>query len=211
MMRIGAFALLLAWGLLLPARGGLAQSPPDLNALVVDWASGRYASPVMCEIGGELVRGIRRVILRPRHTLGRPLRLAVHFIDMRPDGATRCVNATGARQPNALGKLLLQLPGMPHPETAKRDFKRTLKREKGFDLDVAEGILKLQEVAEPPVEPRLVDFRGGKARVALVMPATDAARELGAFDSPSKLLLSVQSPDGEKLVLPLFLASDDPI
>ena len=204
-----------AWLLLLAlvVSGGAAraQSEPDLNALVVDWASGRFAAPVMCELGGELVRGVRRVILRPRHTIGRPVRLAVHFIDMRPEDATRCVNAMGQPQPNILGKLLLQLPGTSHPETAARDFKRTLKRDKGFDLDITEGVLKLQDVAMPPPEPRLVDFRGGKASIRLVFPATDADRELAPFPSPRKSVLAVESKDGERIELPIFLASEDPV
>jgi len=200
--------LVLAFGAALPAP---AQAPPDLNALIVDWATGRFASPVFCEIGGELVRGIRRVILRPRYTPGRPVSLAVHFIDMRPDEASRCVNSTGDPQPNALGKLLMRVPGTPHPETATRDFKRALKREKRFDLEVTEGVLKLQDVAVPPAAPRLVDFRGSTVRLAPVLPATDADRELAGFNSPRKLLLIVDGPDGERLVLPLFLASDDPV
>lgn len=197
--------------LLAIASAAIAQTPPDMNALVVDWSTGRFASPVMCEIGGELVRGVRRVILRPRPTMGRPVQLAVHFIDMKPEGASRCINAMGAPQPNALGKLLLQVPGTPHPETAARDFKRTLKRQKYFDLDVTEGVVKLQEVATPPAEPKIVDFRGGRARIGPVLPATDAARELAPFESPRNVLLVVEAPDGERLVLPLFLASEDPV
>jgi len=204
--------------LALPVQAPARAQAPDVNDLVIEWATGRFASPVTCEIDGELVHGIRRVIMRPRHTLGRRTRLAVHFIDMRPDGATRCIDAKGDDQPNVLGKLLLELPGIPHPETATRDFKRALQREKGFDLAVTEGILKLQDVAVPPAEPRLVDFHGGKASLRLVLPATDADRALAPFASPRKLVLEVVGPEGddeggrtERIELPLFLASDDPV
>lgn len=187
-----------------------AQAPSQ-NDLIIEWASGRYASPVMCEIDGEMVRGIRRLILKPRYSLGRPTQLAIHFIDMRPDTATRCINATAVPQPNVLGKVLLQYPGTPHPETAMRDFKRGLARDKGFDLDPMEGMLKIQDVADPTPEARLVDFRGGKASLRLVLPATDADRELSAFTSPRKFVLTLEAPGGERLVLPLFLASEDPV
>jgi len=196
---------------LLAAAPAAAQSPPDLNDLVIRWAAGRYASPVMCEIGGELVSGIRRVILRPQQTLGRPPRLTVQFVDMRPGEATRCVDARGAAQPNVLGKLLLELPGISHPETASRDFKRALQREKGFELQIGEGVLKLQDVRVPQPDPRIVDYRGGNAALRLVAPATDADRALAPFPSPRKLLLIVEAPGADRLELPLFLASEDPL
>lgn len=199
--------LLLAWPAL-----ALGQSGPDVNDLVIQWATGRFASPVFCEMDGELVQGLRRVILRPRYTPNRRARLAVHFIDMRPEDATRCVNATGHDQPNVLGKLLLQVTGTPHPETAQRDFKRRLKRPEGFELDVTEGVLKVHDVTVPASEPRVVDFRGGKASLRRVFPATDADRELKAFPSPQKAILTIWSPDEKtRLELPLFLASEDPV
>jgi hypothetical protein len=80
-----------------------AQSGPDLSDLMVEWALGRYASPVMCEIDGELVRGIRRVIIRDERTPGRPATLLVQLVDMHPGEATRCVNSLGRPQPNAQG------------------------------------------------------------------------------------------------------------
>jgi hypothetical protein len=183
----GTARALLVIAALLPT-ASTAQTGPDVNALVV--------------------RGIRRVILRPQQTLGRAPTLSVQFIDMRPETATRCVDSRGTSQPNALGRVELRLPGIPHPETASRDFKRALQRDKGFDLEVTEGFLKLQTVAAPPVEPRVVDFRGGHAALRRVLPATDADRELRAFDSPRKLLLVIEAPGGERLELPLFLTGD---
>jgi hypothetical protein len=191
--------------LLLASATATAQSGPDLSDLVVEWARGRYASPVMCELEGSLVRGIRRVIIGGERMPGRTVTLELQFIDMRPGEATRCVNATGRPQPNALGKLQLRLPGHPHPETAKRDFKQTLKQERGFDFEIAAGRLKLQSVAVPPAEPRVVDFRGGHASIGLVQPATDAERELRDFKSPRKLVLELESPKGDALKLPIFL------
>jgi hypothetical protein len=210
-MHVRALLATLGLVVVLPHGPAAGQTGPDMNDLVVDWATGRYASPVMCEIGGELVRGVRRVILRPHHTLGRPTRLAVHFIDMKPGEATRCIDSTGAPQPNVQGKLLLGVPGTPHPETATRDFKRALQRDKGFVLEVTEGVLKMQDVAVPRPSPRLVDYRGGKASLRRVLPATDAERELAPFPSPRKLVLIVESEGHTPLELPIFLASDDPV
>lgn len=185
-----------------------AQTAPDMAALVADWATGRYASPVFCEFDGELVQGIRRVLLRPHLEPGRPTQLTVQFVDMRPGEATRCSNSLGQAQPNVLGKLQLRLPGNPHPETARRDFKQALKRDRGFTLEVAGGRLQLRDVAAPAPLPRVVDFRGGRARLGLILPATDAERELAGFQSPRKLLLELESKDGEALQLPLYLMTD---
>jgi hypothetical protein len=204
-LRLGLVVVLMSLSPLL-AR---AQSGPDLSDLVVDWAHGRYASPVMCELDGELVRGIRRVILREERTPGRAVMLLVQFVDMRPGEAARCVNATGQPQPNILGKVLLRLEGTPHPETAARDFKQTLKRDRGFELEIARGALKLQAVSRPPAGPQLVDFQGGRATLRLVMPATDADLELAAFQSPRKLLLELQPKKGEKLTLPISLVQEE--
>ena len=185
-----------------------AQTPPDLNALVVNWAMGQYASPIFCEIDGELIRGVRRVLLKPHQTFGRPVNLEVHFIDLQPDEATRCVNSMGQKQPNILGKLRLQIPGKPHPETAKRDFKRRLKRDKAFDLEIVEGRLKLQEVAIPTPPATVENFRGGQATLGPAMPATDAARELALFKSQRKMILTLKSSSGTLIELPLFLREE---
>ncbi|MCH2187611.1 hypothetical protein MK280_17290 [Myxococcota bacterium] len=186
-----------------------AQTPPDLNALVVNWAMGQYASPILCEIVGRLIRGVRRVILKPHQTFGRPVNLEVHFIDLQPEDATRCVNSIGKTQPNIWGKVWLQIPGKPHPETAKRDFKRRLKRDKAFDLEIADGRLKLQGVAIPTPKATVESFRGGRATLGPAMPATDAARELALFKSQRKMLLTLESPSGTVLELPLFLREEN--
>ena len=96
------------------------------------------------------------------------------------------------------------MPGKPHPETAARDFKRQLKREKIFQLDIVEGRLKLQAIGLRPQDPRVEPFRGGQATLGPVMPATDAARELAMFKSQQKILLRLESTSGTVLELPLF-------
>lgn len=202
-MRARTIGCLPLCALLLAGPAG-AQGQPDLNDLVIGWAAGGFASPVMCEIEGELVRGIRRVNLSREETPGRPAALVIRFVDMRADGAARCIDATGRHLPNLTGKIQLRRPGRSHPETALRDFKRALREDRGFEFDIAAGKLKVQPISLPPSDPSIVDYSGGKARLDLVMPATDAQRALADFPSPRKLVLSILPRAGEPLVLPLF-------
>ena len=71
---------------LLVACAAVAQPRPiDFNALALDWARGRYLSPVICETDGELVRGGRRLLITPgpRHarqgSVLTPIRWGVHW------------------------------------------------------------------------------------------------------------------------------------
>jgi hypothetical protein len=183
-----------------------AQGPPDMADLVSEFSRGRFISPLMCEIDGESIRGIRRVVIAPELIREQRKGLLVQFVDMKTEGATRCINNLGQKQPNVIGKLQIALPSNLHPETAKRDFKRALKRNRGFDFEIVEGWLKITPVQQPPGEPQVENFRGGKARIGTVAPATDADRELADFESPRKLILELESKAGLRLALPLALA-----
>jgi len=66
------------------------------------------------------------------------------------------------------------------------------------------GKLKVQDVAQPPRPARAVDFRGGTAAIRMVLPATDAARELSDFRSTRKALLELKDKKGLVLRLPIF-------
>ena len=59
--------LILALGtlLVLAPLEATAQGSADLRGLAVNWVRGRYASPLLCEIDGEPVRGLRRVLAMP--------------------------------------------------------------------------------------------------------------------------------------------------
>ena len=84
----------LFWGPLSgPAHG---QSGPALDDLVAQWASGSFRSPLLCELEGELVRGVRRVLIRARPQPGRAPVIVAEFIDPDPGPATRCIDTTGA-------------------------------------------------------------------------------------------------------------------
>jgi hypothetical protein len=189
--------------LLAPAVSG-AQAQPALSDLVVEWARGRYASPLLCEMDGKLVRGVRRVILRPPASSHHRSSLVIQFIDIKADDASRCVTSTGQPMPNLVGQVELRLPGSDHPETARRDFKRAMQREHGFDFDVLNGIVRVQTITSPPAPISKVDYRGGRAALRLALPATDAAREMAEFQSPRKLVLSLQPAAGAPIELPIF-------
>lgn len=201
---LGLLCLSVAVALFMVTPAANAQGPPALDDLILGWAQGRYASPVYCEMSGSLVRGVRRLVLKPEATPGRRPSLSVQLIDMRPEDATRCVNSLGEAIPNSIGRLRLVRVDRPHPETGPRDFKHGLRKDHGFSFEIASGALKIQPVTAPPSEARIVDFEGGTARVDLVLPATDADRALADFKSERKRVLVLESPGGERLSLPIF-------
>lgn len=181
-----------------------AQQGPDLADLVVGWAIGSLRSPVSCEIDETLRQGVRRVIIEPEPMRGRPTEMRVRFIDLHPGDATRCVDTRGRSLPNLIGSVRARYPGRPHPATAKRDFRETLKRNKGFELDVIEGSVRFEPVGPEAGEARMVDFTRGKLVLSRVYPATDPFRELAPFKSGRKFLLTLKAPSGEVLILPVF-------
>ena len=211
-----AAAGLLALGGWVPAAHSQArpstnfQSRPTLDALVAQWSEGVFRSPLLCEFEGELIRGVRRVLIRSHMLPGRAATTSLEFVDIRPGPATRCMDATGTPVPNLIGKLELQRPRHRHPETAKRDFKRALKQDKGFEYRVAGGTLEVQVVEVPAPEPQVLDFEAGTAPLSLVFPATDAALALSDFATTRKLVLTLKSSEGETFVLPLFDPSAPP-
>jgi len=193
---------------LVPTPAPAAQGP-GLNELVLDWARGRYASPLICEIEGEPVRGLRRVLVTPGPRQVRPPVGSIVFVRMTVDEATRCFTDLGESAPNITGRVQIRLPGTSHhPDTARRDFASRLRRERGFDFDVPAGRLRLQEVGADPGEAREVDFEGGSARLSLVAPGSDAERLLGGLPDVRRLLLELESPDGTTVRLPLALVDE---
>ena len=87
---------------------GLASSPataqqasaPDLGTLALTWARGDYATPLVCEIDGQPVRGLRRVLIAPvPKRLGHPA-AKITFVDLEPGEARRCFNDFGQPEPD---------------------------------------------------------------------------------------------------------------
>jgi hypothetical protein len=206
-MRLGpdlrAVAGWLAGGLLVACAAAAQPQVIDLNLLALDWARGRYLSPVICETSGELTRGGRRLMITPGPRHARPPVARILFSDLEVPGATRCFDELGSEQPNVVGQLEFRHLGRSRPDSAERDLKAALRRDKGFDFHVARGTLRIQTVGEP--EARAVDFRGGEVRLHAIAPGSDDARRLGDLVGLRKLLLELEAPDGTRLRLPLLM------
>jgi hypothetical protein len=180
-----------------------AQAMPDLNLRALDWLRGRWASPVMCERGGELVGSTRRLVIAPAPRHVRPPSDRVTFHGVEYEDATRCSDLMGVEVPDVQGHLLVTLPGMSRPDLAQSEFQRALRQTGGFDFEVTSGRLRLTPWEEG-AEPRVVDFEGGVARVREVRRGSDAARLLADIRSPRKLTFELESADGsEHLAFPM--------
>lgn len=180
--------------------GGPGDSP-DLNDLALLWARGEFASPLLCEIDGEPERGARRLLIssHPRGGLRGADRLRIFPLDVE---AERCFSSLGAEEPDVEGTLAFALNGRSRPDTARRDFMATLKRERGFEFDIREGRLRVTQVGSGE-EPRVVDFAGGTLHLRHVPPGSDTERRLAEFRAKRKLLLTLEAEDGTELVFPL--------
>lgn len=200
-------ALALALGVLL-AVGPLAaaaQSSADLRGLAVNWIRGRYASPLLCAIDGEPVRGLRRVLATPSRAHPTLPTGRLIFVEMDVANASRCFTEMGAKAPNLRGSLHFRLPGPARPDTAVRDLKAMLKRQKGITFDVVRGEVQRRPVGEDDAAWESMDFAGGQLRFLRVGKGSDVERLLKDFPSPRKLEMTLTSSDGRSLKLPLFL------
>lgn len=178
---------------------------PTISDMALDWARGRFATPLICEFDGKLVRGIRRVMIAPGASHRRSRQNRMVFIDLEVEEASRCFAELAGSVPNVTGSLQIELPAVRRSDTARRDFREALRRKKGFEFRIAEGGLKLQEVTQPPSPSRTVDFRGGSASLRTIELGSDAARLLAPFESPRKLMLELSARDGTKLSFPLYM------
>jgi hypothetical protein len=199
-----------AFGLLLGPSPAEPQLPhfggePTLNELAIDWARGRYASPVICQFGEDPVRGLRRVMISPGPAHSRPPVGRIVFVDLEIEEASRCFTELSGDSPNLIGSLEFRLPGSRRADTARRDFRDQIRRKKGFEFEIASGGLRVQAVSQPPSKARGVDFRGGRVSLKELDPASDRGRLLAGFDSPRKLLLEISARDGTKLSFPLYM------
>lgn len=178
---------------------------PTLNVLALDWARGRFASPVICQIEDRPLRGIRRVLITPGPARVQPPVGRIVFVDLEVEEATRCFTELSGDVPNIVGSLQIRLPGPWRHDSVRRDFEEQLRRKRGFEFDVESGGLRIQPVTRPASPVRGVDFRGGTAVLRQVEPNTDSERLLADFPSPRKLLLEISARDGTKLSFPLYM------
>jgi hypothetical protein len=176
----------------------------SVNDLAVDWARGRFASPVVCTFDGEPARGMRRVTISAGATHSRPRLARIQFKDIEAEDASRCISDMGRSVPNIRGSLEIHLAGTRPRDTAMRDFKSELRRNYGFEFVVASGRLQIEPIGSDS-EAQVVDFKGGTAGLFEVRPGSDAARLLADFSSPRKIFLSVEAKDGTRIEIPLFM------
>jgi hypothetical protein len=175
----------------------------SVNDLAVDWARGRFASPVICIFDDGPVRGMRRVAISAGPVHARPHFARAQFKDIEAEDASRCVSDIGRAVSNVRGAVEIHLAGTRPRDTALRDFKSELRRNHGFEFVVASGRLRIDPIGGGEVQ--VVDFKGGTARLFEVRPGSDAARLLADFSSPRKLSLSLEAKDGTRLEIPLFM------
>ncbi len=197
----------LVFGLALSGKGQIpsSQREPTVADMALDWSRGRFASPLICELDGTLVRGLRRVLITPGPSHQRPRVNRIVFVDLEVDEASRCFGELAGDVPNVTGSIQIHLSSSRRSDTAQRDFRESLRRKRGFDFRIAAGGLKLQPVTQPPSPTRGVDFRGGTASLRTLEVGSDDSRLLAPFPSPRKLLLELSARDGTKLSFPLYM------
>jgi hypothetical protein len=183
-----------------------AQDPgATLADLALQWSAGHFASPLICQLEEEPLRGLRRIVISPAPARVQPPANRVRFVDLEVENATRCFTELAGDTPNVTGSLLIRLPGRHLAESALRDFRESLRRAHGFEFGIAGGVLKIQAVTQPASPAREVDFAGGRAELREVREGSDIARLLAPFPGPRKLLLELAARDGTELSFPLYL------
>jgi hypothetical protein len=199
------FGLLAATLLAAPAAS--QQAGVDLNMLALDWARGRYSTPLACLFDGEPVRGMRRILVGPGSRNVRPPVGRLVFVALEVEDAERCFTDFGDAAPNLKGSLQIRHPAISRSDTAQHDFEVALRKHHGFEFDVVSGHLLVQQVGPDagPAEP--VDFRGGVVSLREIRPGSDAARLLAEFQSPRKLHLRLSTRDGQSWDFDMLLSA----
>ena len=177
------------------ATAATAQGP-DMNQLAIGWAVGSYAAPLVCEIAGEPQRGLRRLAIGPGPRGSHRIVGRIEFSDLEAGEASRCFDEMGRRQPNLVGWVDIHLPGHSRPDTAERDFKTELRRGRGFTFEITGSRLRIEPIGSDAGPPRLLDLRGGEAKLELLLEGMDETRLLADFSSPRKLVLRLRPRAG---------------
>jgi hypothetical protein len=175
----------------LAAGPGAAQELRDLNDLARAWTYGEWATPLVCELGGEPRRGLRRILVGPASRDLVPRSNKLVFEPLRLPPGAGCTIDTGERQPDVAGALVFYLEGHSRPDISDHDFQEAIQREGGFEFKVTRGTLQ--------VDQQPVDFASGRARFALARPGSDAWRRLQDLPGPRKVVLTLEAKDGTTL------------
>jgi hypothetical protein len=194
--RIAAVAVSLAGS---PAA---AQPELDLNEMALRFTQGQYAAPLTCEHEGKSRRGLRRLRVDPasKDTIPPANHLVVYPLRI-PEGV-RCYLDTGEAQVDVAGSITYHLEGFSRPDLAPREFQEKLQRDGGFTFTIKAGSLD--------VAGKRVEFKGGTARFSLVRPGTDPWKRLQDLDSPLKLTMTLDAPDGTQVAFDLAMVKPGP-
>ena len=193
--RRAALAAALA-GLLGPAPGA-GQPELDLNQMALRFTQGAFASPLVCEHGGEARRGLRRVRIDAASKDMIPPANHLVIYPMRIPEGVRCYLDSGEAQVDVAGSVTFHLEGFSRPDLAPREFQETLQRDGGFTFTIKGGSLD--------VAGKRVEFAGGKARFSLVRPGTDAWKRLQDLEAPHRLSMQLDAPDGTRVAFDLAM------
>lgn len=200
-----ALALALLMGLAPPIVARAQSGGPDFNLRALDWARGRYASPLLCEMDGTAVRGVRRLLIAPGPRHVRPPVGRLVFVKLEVDPGARCFAEIGGDVPNIAGTLQIRHPSTAGSDLAARQFDIALRRERGFEYHIPEGHLVVQPLGANPGPARRVDFRGGRVRLHIAGPGSDAERLLSDLPPGRRAVLELESREGETLRLPVAM------
>ncbi|MCG8589726.1 MAG: hypothetical protein MJE66_10585 [Proteobacteria bacterium] len=183
-----------------------AQASPSLADLALDWSRGSFATPLYCEIDAATQRGLRRLEIVPGPRHARPPTNSLRFTPLDlPSGTARCFDDLGREELEVAGRLEFRLDGPERRDSALRDFKARLRRDRGFEFRIARGQLQLGAVGESR---RRVDFAGGELTLREISPASDEARLLRDLPPGRRLLMTIQAPSGESLRFPMARSRD---
>jgi len=201
----GALGLLMVSSLAASSASAQPRSgEAGLAELALLWALGEYAEPIICTLEEGPVRGARTVVIRPRR---RAEHRSFDVVEVQPldlpEGTREgCRNDLGEPEPEMRGVLHIGLSRHRRPDTAQRDFQQALRRDGGFDFEIAKGRMEIHEEEDGVRE---VDLEGGTARLEVARPGTDAARLLGGAGDRPKRILTVEGPEGDRFVFHLVL------
>jgi len=197
-------------GIALTSAVSRAQNPVvSINNLALEWARGRWASPLICEFDDRPVRGVRRILIAEGPENVRPEVDRILFVAMDSAEATRCSNDFGEPQPDISGTLQIRLPGHHSPsDLAMKGFHTALKRNRGFEFTIVAGKLRLRAVGAASNDSRVVDFAGGTATLGLAARGSDTERVLRDFVSARKATLQIEARDGPRLRFPVYFAAE---
>jgi hypothetical protein len=169
--------------------------------MALAWSMGIYKGPVLCPLPEGPRRIARTVSIQPPRREGHRLMFDAKIDSLDVPGV-RCTNELGEAEPDIVGAFRIALQGHARPDVARKDFQTAMKREGGFTFEVPSGFV---EIREPDGAARRVGMAGGSAQLTRIPPGSDAARMIGDVGGKPRRTLTLEAPDGTRLVFQLVL------